>query len=90
MDKSQNFRGVRVHVSTGYNRVKRNRRASRKGLVSALPPEIPNVTIRNFCIAVMNGRGRLSEWLRRVLAAAVHAPCDEQGFLHHGERAAPG
>jgi hypothetical protein len=30
-----NFRGVRVHVSTGYTRVEGNRRASRNGLVSS-------------------------------------------------------
>jgi hypothetical protein len=47
-----NFRGVRVHVSTGYHRVEGNRRASRNGLVSDLPPEITNVSIGNFCIAV--------------------------------------
>jgi hypothetical protein len=38
------FRGVRVHVSTGYTRVEGNRPRD-------LPPEIPNVTIRNFCVA---------------------------------------
>jgi hypothetical protein len=43
---------VRVHVSTGYNRVEGNRRVSRNGRVSDLPPEIPTVTIRNFCIVV--------------------------------------
>jgi hypothetical protein len=43
-----NFRGVRVHVSTGYNRVEGNRRASRNGLVGDLPPEIPDITIRTF------------------------------------------
>jgi hypothetical protein len=34
-----------------------NRRASRNGRVSDLPPEIPNVTIRTFCIAVRRARG---------------------------------
>ena len=43
-----NFRVERVPVSTGYNRVEGNRQASRNGRVSDLPPEIPNVTIRNF------------------------------------------
>jgi hypothetical protein len=52
-----NFCVVRVHVSTGYNRVEGNRRASRNGRVSDLPPEIPYVTIRNFCVAVGGGRG---------------------------------
>jgi hypothetical protein len=31
--QSPNFRGVRVHVSTGYNRAEGNRRASRNGRV---------------------------------------------------------
>jgi hypothetical protein len=57
-----NSRVVRVHVSTGYNRVEGNRRASRNGLVSDLPPGIPHVTIRNFCIAVRHEKGaELSE-----------------------------
>jgi hypothetical protein len=47
-----NFRGVRVHVRTRYNRVEGNRRASRNGRVSDLPPEIPTVTIRNFFVAM--------------------------------------
>jgi hypothetical protein len=46
-----NFRVVRAHVSTGYNRVRENRRASRNGLVSDPPPGIPHVTIRKFVIA---------------------------------------
>jgi hypothetical protein len=33
------FRVVSVHVSTGYNRAEGNRRASRNGRVSELPPE---------------------------------------------------
>jgi hypothetical protein len=53
--QNPNFRGVRLHVSTGYNRVEGNRRASRNGRVSDLPPETPNVAIRDFLIAV---RGR--------------------------------
>jgi hypothetical protein len=36
-----NVRAVRVHVSTGYNRVEGNRRASRNGRVSALPTRKP-------------------------------------------------
>jgi hypothetical protein len=35
----------------GLHRVEGNRRASRNGRVSDLPPEIPNVTIRNWFIA---------------------------------------
>jgi hypothetical protein len=42
------FRVVRVALGMGYNRVEGNRRASRNGLVSELPPEIPKVTIRNL------------------------------------------
>jgi hypothetical protein len=43
-----NSRGVRVARGTGYNRVEGNRRASRNGRVSDLPPELPNVTIRHL------------------------------------------
>ena len=41
MDESQTFRGVRVDVSMGYNRVEGDRRAWRNGRVSDLPPETP-------------------------------------------------
>jgi hypothetical protein len=41
-------RGVRVHASTGYNRVEGNRRASRNGLVSDLPPEILTFRFATF------------------------------------------
>ena len=34
-----NFRGVRVALGAGYNRVEGNRRASRNGRVSDLPPK---------------------------------------------------
>jgi hypothetical protein len=37
---------------TRYHRVEGNRRASRNGLVSDLPPDIPTVTIRTFLLAV--------------------------------------
>jgi hypothetical protein len=47
-----NSRGVRVALSTGYKSVEGSRRASRNGPVSDLPPETPNVTIRNCFIAV--------------------------------------
>jgi hypothetical protein len=44
-----NPNGVRVAPGTGYHRVEGNRRASRNGRVSDLPPETPNVTtIRNL------------------------------------------
>jgi hypothetical protein len=41
-------RAVRVHVSAGYNRVEGNRRASRNGRVSDLPPEIPTERFATF------------------------------------------
>jgi hypothetical protein len=47
-----NPNAVRVTPGTGYHRVEGNRRASRNGPVSALPPEIPTVTIRDFISAV--------------------------------------
>jgi hypothetical protein len=47
-----NPNGVRVALGTGYPRVEGNRRASRNGPVSDLPPAIPKVTVRNFSIAV--------------------------------------
>jgi hypothetical protein len=51
---------VRVADGTGYHRGEGNRRASRNGPVSDLPPEIPRVTIRNFCIAVYDVRTHAS------------------------------
>jgi hypothetical protein len=47
-----NVRVLRVALGTGYNRGEENRRASRNGRVSDLPPETPHVTIRHFCVAV--------------------------------------
>jgi hypothetical protein len=41
-------RSRRVHVSTRYNRVEGNRRASRNGLVSDLPPENPHLDSQLF------------------------------------------
>ena len=55
LDEGQipNVRVVRVHVSTGYNRVEGNRRPSRNGpAVSSSPIRIANVTIRNLFVAV--------------------------------------
>jgi hypothetical protein len=43
---------VRVVHGTRYHRVEGNRRASRNGPVSDPPPETPQVTIRNFFVAV--------------------------------------
>jgi hypothetical protein len=50
-----NCRGLRVHASTGNNRVEGNRRASRNGRVSDLPPDLPTVTIRNFLVVEGGG-----------------------------------
>jgi hypothetical protein len=47
-----NPNGVRVAPGTGYHRVEGNQRESRNGPVSDLPPEIPKVTSRNFCVTV--------------------------------------
>jgi hypothetical protein len=66
---------VRVAPGTRYYRVEGNRRASRTGLVSDLPPEIPKVTIRNFCITV-RWDGRRADFssaaTREVGRYAVH------------------
>jgi hypothetical protein len=43
-----NVRGVRAHVSTGYNRGEGNRRASRNGLVSDLHRKSLTLHFRNF------------------------------------------
>jgi hypothetical protein len=42
MLKRPHVRGVRVHASTGYNRVDGNRRASRNGRVSSSPAQNPS------------------------------------------------
>jgi hypothetical protein len=44
MDTTQTFAAYLYMRVTGYNRVEGNRRASRTGLVSDLPPETPHVT----------------------------------------------
>jgi hypothetical protein len=46
-EQSPNPNIVHLASGTGYHRVEGNRRASRNGPVSDLPPEIPKVTIRN-------------------------------------------
>jgi hypothetical protein len=46
-----NFRGVRVHASSGYNRVEGNRR----GLVSALPPKSLRYDSQTFPSLVYGG-----------------------------------
>ena len=68
---------MRVAPYRGYNRVEGNRRASRNGPVSHLPPEIPNVPIRNLCTAVrrtttcVRSTYRLSS---NVLATSISTP----------------
>jgi hypothetical protein len=44
-----NVRALRVHASTGYNRVEGNRKKWRNASLSDLAPGIPNVTIRELC-----------------------------------------
>jgi hypothetical protein len=60
-EKIPNLNVVRVALGTGYHRVAGNRRTSRNGRVSDLPPEITNreVTIRN--------NGQVERTLPRVL-----------------------
>ena len=74
-----NSRGVRVDVGTGYNPAEGNRRASRNGRVSDLPPETPSVTIRNFCIAELPPETPHvtidSQLVHRCLAHDVCARC---------------
>ena len=73
---------VRVAPGTGYHCVEGNRRASRNGRVSDLPPEIPHATIRNFLIAVRLTCARAAcsdeaEWGDTVLLAHE---CDVEDF----------
>jgi hypothetical protein len=71
-----NFRGVRVVLGTSYNRVERNRWASRNGPVSDPPPEIPNATIRNSLIAVclqVRGGTVARVWRQRLLVGGGRA-----------------
>jgi hypothetical protein len=64
MDKSQYFAAVRVALGVGYDPSEGNRWASRNGLVSSSPPEIPHVTIRDFFTAVHPPRLRsLLYWM---------------------------
>jgi hypothetical protein len=56
------FRVVRVALGMGYNRVEGTRRTSRNGLVSDLPPEIPNVAIRNLFPSLCTRVGRHLVW----------------------------
>jgi hypothetical protein len=64
MDESQTFRVERDHVSTGYNRVEGNRRASRNGRVSSSPTRNPTrYDSQNF-----------SSLYATTLALLVHVP----------------
>jgi hypothetical protein len=68
-------------VSTGYNPVEGDRRASRNGLVSDLPPEILNATIRKLIIRCtpVDSRGR---FYMTMFQAASNAACAKApGFL---------
>jgi hypothetical protein len=58
--------GVRVHVSTRYNRAEGNRWASRNGRVSSLLTEIPHVTIRCTFSSLYAWR-----WLRRWTGKSI-------------------
>jgi hypothetical protein len=73
-----NPNGIPLAPGTGYHRVEENRRASRNGRVSDLPPEIPYVTIRNCKITVGGGGGahppQRGARARRAPAASPPAP----------------
>jgi hypothetical protein len=58
--QTPHVRGVRVALGTGYHPGEGNRRASRNSR-ELIPTRIPNVPIRNFCIAVWS---REREWTR--------------------------
>jgi hypothetical protein len=75
-----NFRGVRVALVTGYHRVEVNRRASRNGRVSDLPPETCSLTCRfvTFSIAVAVHRGAAC-----VRGAAEHVHGEENVVLKY-------
>ena len=67
-----NIRVVRVALGTGYNRVEVNRRASRNGRVSDLPPEIPNVPIRNLFTGVLGLRHAPICWLTAATCSGMN------------------
>jgi hypothetical protein len=71
--QTPNFRGARVHVSTSYNRVEGNRRASRNGCVSDLPPEIPNVALR-IVFASLYLLTAVQALRNEAVRAGAHAP----------------
>ena len=63
LDEGQiaNVRVVRAALGTGYDRVEGNRRASRNGLVSDLPPEIPYHYDSQLLHRCMSGRPTAGE-----------------------------
>jgi hypothetical protein len=70
MDKSQTHASYTTPSVRGYHRVEGNQRASRNGRVSDRPPEIPNLTIRNFLIAVYWAPHHLALYKFRNIAQA--------------------
>jgi hypothetical protein len=78
-----NPNAVRVASGTGYHRVEGNRRASRNGPVSDLPPEIPTVTIRNFFIGHV-------EFLARLALPSLSSPPGQGSRCRSTAQAAAG
>jgi hypothetical protein len=66
-----NFRGVRVHVSTGYNRAEGNRRALRNGRVSDLHPKSLRFA---FCTAVRRATLHRQGSVALMERSAIEAP----------------
>jgi hypothetical protein len=62
--QSPNPNVVRVASGTRYHRVAGDRRASRNGRVSDLPPEIPDVTIRTYVVAVCRPEELVDAWCK--------------------------
>ena len=78
-----NFRGVRVHASTGYNAVEGNRRASRNRLVSDLPP-FRFATFASRCLEPEREPGAHAE--AALLSAARGTGSSGAGSAKRGER----
>jgi SNF2 family DNA or RNA helicase len=72
--QTPNSRSVRVAPGTGYPRVEGNRRASRNGRVSDLPPETADVTIRNFWIAGWQSSTKIEALREEILRARARNP----------------
>jgi hypothetical protein len=71
-----NPNGVRVAPGTGYRRVEGNRRASRNGRVSDLPPQILQSRFATFFIAAQGARGVHGDGGRGAARAARAARGD--------------